>query len=102
MKKLTSADSLILINHYKNILESEGIPAEVRNQHLGSILGEMPFAETWPELWVRNDMDFDRAKQLIDDSIADESPEKGWRCEACGEDNERQFAVCWNCGAAAT
>ncbi|MDJ0759539.1 MAG: DUF2007 domain-containing protein [Woeseiaceae bacterium] len=102
MKKLTTADSLILINHYKNVLDSEGIPSEVRNQHVMSILGEMPFADTWPELWVKNDMDYDRAKQLIDDSIADESPASGWRCKACGEDNERQFAVCWNCGAAAT
>ena len=102
MKKLTTSDSLILINHYKNVLDSEGIPSEVRNQHLSSILGEMPFAETWPELWVKNDIDYDRAKQLIDDSIADESPDSGWRCAACGEDNERQFAVCWKCGAAAT
>ena len=80
--KLTTADSLILINHYKNILDAEGIPSEIRNQHLSSILGEMPFAETWPELWVRNDIDFDRAKQLIDDSIADESPAHDWRCPA--------------------
>ncbi len=102
MKKLTTADSLILINHYKNVLDSEGIPSEVRNQHLSSILGEMPFADTWPELWVKNDMDYDRAKQLIDDSITDESPASGWRCEACGEENERQFAACWNCGNAVT
>lgn len=98
MKKLTSADSLILINHYRNVLDSEGIPCEVRNKHLGSIYGEMPFAETWPELWIRNDMDFDRARQLIDDSITDESPESDWVCGSCGEDNERQFAACWNCG----
>lgn len=101
MKKLTSAESLITINHYKNLLASEGIRSEIRNQYLGSILGEMPFAETWPELWIRNDMDYDRAKQLIDDSIADESPAAGWRCDNCGEDNERQFAACWKCGNAA-
>ena len=99
MKKVTSADSLILINHYKNILESEGIACEVRNQHLGSVLGEMPFAETWPELWVRNAIDLDRAKQLIDESITDESPEEPWVCPVCREKNERTFAVCWNCGS---
>ena len=100
MKKVESADSLILINHYKNILESEGISCEVRNEHLGSILGEMPFAETWPELWVHNDLDYDRAKQLISD-VNDESPPEGWQCAACGQSNERQFGVCWKCGAAA-
>lgn len=100
MRKLTTADSLILINHYQNVLASEGIATQIKNQHLSSILGEMPFAETWPELWVLNDMDFDRAKQLIDASILDESPPHGWRCEKCGEENERQFAACWNCGVA--
>lgn len=101
MKKLTSADSLILINHYRNLLEAEGIASEIRNEHLGSILGEMPFAETWPELWVVRDLDYDRAKQLIDDEIASESPRSDWRCSHCGEINEGQFGECWNCGAAA-
>lgn len=51
MKKLTSSESLITINHYKNLLGAEGIPTRIRNEHLGSIIGEMPFIETWPELW---------------------------------------------------
>lgn len=98
MKKLTSADSIITINHYKNILEAEGIPCEIRNQHLGSIVGEMPFPEVWPQLWVKNDLDFDRARQLISDDAASESPIEPWRCSKCGEENEGQFAACWNCG----
>jgi len=97
MKKLTSADSLITINHFKNLLESEGIPCQIRNEHLGSIMGEMPFVETWPELWVVNDLDFDRATQLIT-AVDAESPGKSWRCRKCGEENEGQFAACWNCG----
>ncbi len=100
MKKLTSADSLITINHYKNLLAAEGIPTEIRNQHLGSILGEMPFAETWPEIWVVNDLDFDRATQLIT-SVDSESPSAPWRCKKCGEENEGQFAACWKCSASA-
>lgn len=99
MKKLTSAESLITINHYKNLLASEGIRSEIRNQHLGSILGEMPFAETWPEVWVVNDLDFDRATQLIT-SVESESPSLSWRCKQCGEENEGQFGACWSCGAA--
>jgi len=98
MKKLTSSESLITINHYKNLLASEGIAAEIRNQHLGSIVGEMPFVEVWPELWVRNDLDFDRALQLISDAVRDEAPQAAWRCRNCGEDNEGQFAACWSCG----
>ncbi len=97
MKKLTSADSLITINHFKNLLEAEGIRCQIRNEHLGSIFGEMPFVETWPELWVVNELDFDRAQQLITD-VAAESPKTPWRCRKCGEENEGQFAACWSCG----
>ncbi len=98
MKKVTTAPSLITINHYKNILTSEGISAFLRNEHLGGIIGEMPFQEVWPELWVENDLDYDRAKQLIDAStITDESPSTSWQCKYCGEENEGQFAQSWSC-----
>jgi len=101
VKKLTSSESIITINHFKNVLASEDIPCQIRNEHLGSIVGEMPFIEVWPELWVINDLDYDRAKQLIDAAISDESPQRSWKCRKCGEENEGQFAACWNCGAAA-
>lgn len=100
MKKLTSADSLIMINHYRNLLAAEGIATEIRNEHLGSIMGEMPFVETWPELWVVNDLDFDRATQLLK-AVDAESPSAPWKCRQCGEMNEGQFAACWNCSASA-
>jgi len=99
MKKLTSADSLVTINHYKNLLQSEGIPAVIRNEHLGAVLGDMPFTEVWPQLWVKNDLDYDRALQLIDEAVTDESPTTPWACRACGEENEGQFSACWKCSA---
>ena len=98
MKKLTTSPSLVTINHYKNVLESEGIACRIKNEHLGSIVGEMPFVEVWPELWVVNDLDFDRARQLIDEDITAESPGTTWKCKHCGEENEGQFGACWNCG----
>ena len=98
MKKVTSVDSLITISHYKNILISEGIPAFLKNEHLGSIIGEMPFQEVWPELWVENDLDYDRALQLLDAAtIMTESPVATWHCQYCGESNEGQFSACWSC-----
>jgi len=102
MKKVTSADSLVTISHYKNILESEGIPAFLRNEYLGAIVGEMPFQDAWPQLWVQNDLDYDRAVQLINSqTISNESPSEPWRCGKCGTENEGQFAACWNCGKTA-
>jgi hypothetical protein len=101
LKKVTSTDSLVTINHFKNLLESEGIAAFLRNEYLGSIVGEMPFQEVWPQLWVKNDLDYDRALQLIDsDKLAGESPSVPWRCVHCGTENEGQFAACWQCSKA--
>lgn len=101
MKKVTAADSLLTISHYKNLLVSEGIPAFIRNEHLGSIIGEMPFQEVWPQLWVENDLDYDRALELIDAvNVINESPQTPWLCESCKAENEGQFAACWQCGAA--
>jgi hypothetical protein len=101
MKKVTTAESLVTITHYRNVLESEGIDAFIRNEHLGSIVGDMPFQEVWPQLWVRNDLDYDRALQLLDAAtLADESPAAPWKCKRCDAENEGQFAACWNCGTA--
>lgn len=100
MKKVTTSESLVTINHFKNVLESEDIPCRIKNEYLGGIAGEMPLTEVWPELWVINDIDYDRAKQLIDSAITDESPQRDWRCKKCGETNEGQFAACWKCGEA--
>jgi hypothetical protein len=97
MKKVTTSHSLVTVNHYKNLLESEGIPCLIKNEILGGIAGEMPLTEVWPELWVLKDIDMDRAKQLIDEDIVDESPMQSWKCRKCGEENEGQFAACWNC-----
>ena len=103
MKKVTSADSLVTINHYKNLLVSEGIAAFIRNEHLGGIVGEMPYQEVWPELWVKNDLDYDRAVQLIDSvNIIEESPSAVWHCAQCNAENEGQFSACWQCGTTAT
>jgi hypothetical protein len=99
VKKVATASTVLMINHYRNILVAEGIPCQIRNDQLNQILGEMPFTEVWPELWVENDLDFDRAKQLLDEAIIQESPERSWRCKKCGEENEGQFAACWNCGS---
>ena len=100
MKKLTSSESLVTIHHWKNILESEGIACELRNEHLGSVMGEVPFVEVWPQLWIVNDLDFDRAEQLLSADAQTESPTETWKCRHCGEQNEGQFAACWNCSTA--
>jgi hypothetical protein len=99
VKRIYTAESIVQVTHVKNLLAAEGIHAQLRNERLGGVIGEIPFLETWPELWVE-ELDFDRAQELIEQELhgpgLDEPP---WTCTECGERIEGQFTECWNCGA---
>jgi hypothetical protein len=98
VKKLYSHESLITVTHLANVLTAAGLRAEVRNTRLGGVLGEIPFFECWPELWVA-DEDHAAAERLLQEALAEPgSGASAWRCPACGETIEPQFAVCWRCG----
>ena len=99
MRKVHTAESIVEIAHLRNVLESEGIACEVRNDRLGSVLGEIPFLECWPQLWVRRPGDVLRARGLIDAALCPVADATAWQCPGCGERIEAQFAQCWRCAA---
>lgn len=90
---------MIEVAHLRNVLESAGIPCEVRNDRLGGAMGEIPFVECWPELWVDQDRDAKRAETLIRQALSATPAGQDWHCERCGESIEGQFEQCWFCGA---
>lgn len=98
MKRIATAESLAEIGHLRNVLEQNGIPCTIKNEQLSGALGEVPFLECLPELWVVNDDDRDRAEQLLTQLRQEVAVGDDWRCRRCHEENEAQFAVCWNCG----
>jgi hypothetical protein len=99
MKRLHSSESLAEVGHFKNVLEQHGIACIIKHEQLSGALGEIPFLECLPELWVLHDADWPRAKRLIEEQ-REPIPGPAWDCPFCGERNERQFAACWRCGAA--
>ena len=101
MRKVHTAESAIEIAHLRNVLESAGIPCIVRNDRLSGVIGEIPFVECWPELWVREPGHALRAKGLIDEALRPAQDSEGWTCARCGERCEGQFTECWNCAAPA-
>jgi len=98
-RRIHTAESVVEIAHLRNVLESAGIACEVRNDRLGSVVGETPFVEYWPELWVRDAGDVLRARGLIDDALRPVTDAEAWTCPGCGEHIEPQFAQCWRCAA---
>lgn len=97
MKRVLQSEFLAEIGHFKNVLEQNDIPCVIKNEQLSGALGEVPFIECLPELWVVDDDDLDRAERLLSELRRDATSGTTWRCPRCGEDNEGQFAVCWNC-----
>ena len=100
MRKVHTAESLVEIAHLRNLLEADGIACQVRNDRLGGIVGEIPFLECWPELWVVESGQSLRAGALIEEALRASPARDDWRCPRCAETIEAQFALCWNCGAA--
>ncbi|PLX84393.1 MAG: hypothetical protein C0617_07840 [Desulfuromonas sp.] len=82
----------------KEFLEKEGVACVLRNERLFAALGEIPFTECFPELWVVDDEVYPRAKALLENWLEDGPPGEPWTCAGCGERLEGQFGACWKCG----
>ncbi len=86
----------------ESILTSNGIPAEIRNRGVSSLMGEIPFTEAFPELWVLKDEDYDRAVSLLQEyhrAVAQPAAAGQWACPSCGESVPSNFDACWKCEA---
>jgi len=95
--RVFSSFDLVAVHHARNLLESEGIRAVVRNERLASAMGELPPAECQAEVWVMEAGDAPRAEQLLREGVKVSGAP--WTCPACGEQLEPQFTQCWRCGA---
>lgn len=81
----------------KERLVAEGIQCLLRNDKLSSAIGEIPFIECAPELWVIDAETWPRARMLLDQWLAEEVTAEEWTCPTCNELIEGQFDRCWSC-----
>lgn len=99
MQLLYSSLNLHEVHHLKNLLEVEGIRCRITNELLSRLAGEIPFTECAPQLWLLNEGDLDRARQVVRDFGRSAAAAPTWQCPDCGESLEGQFSTCWQCGA---
>ena len=97
MKRVFRAATLLQVAHARNVLIAAGIDSELRNQYLAGALGDLPMLETWPQLWVEDDLEGAALRALEKSAAAPTGAP--WVCGQCGERLEPQFTTCWRCGA---
>ena len=97
MKLVARADHPLQAAIWADTLRAAGIGCEVRNTTLSGAMGEIPFIECAPQLWVLDERDEARANDVLRQL---RRPVTGtpWRCTGCGEVSEPQFGSCWKCG----
>lgn len=81
-------------------LQHAGITAHVFNEHVSSIVGEVPPDVAQPQVWLANERDRPRAEAVLA-ALARERGQSGASvfCRSCHEENPANFELCWHCGA---
>jgi len=101
MKMVYTNKNRLIVGNVKNILEAHEIDVFLKNEFSQGGNGELSPFDTWPELWVLNDSDYDSATSVIENSLSkDTDPE--WKCSTCGEINNASFGSCWKCQSDST
>ena len=98
MKKLYQARDRIEAQLLKDFLASHHISTVVQGDYLSGAAGELP-ALMFPVIWVLDERDVSRGRELIAAFNRRKPEGAGWRCTDCGESNEGQFDLCWHCGS---
>lgn len=97
MKPLYQARDRIEAQLLKDFLAGYHIRVLVQGEYLSGAAGELPVIQ-FPQLWVLEERDYARARELIALFFERDADGEPWQCPTCGERMEPQFQVCWNCG----
>jgi hypothetical protein len=96
MKRLIQAPNAALAHLWAAQLRDAGFDVSVQREFAGGIAGEIPVDQALPEIWIMDNDQFKRARQVLAD--LQNLPHRRWHCPHCGELVEGPFEQCWNCG----
>lgn len=96
MKLVYSNENYLLVNNVRNLIEAQGIETFIKNEFAQSAVGEISAFDSWPEVWVVNDSDLERAQNIVAKSLGT-CGTADWICNNCLEINAPSFEICWNC-----
>lgn len=99
MKRVHIAPTLIDAQLAADLLASLGIPNHIFNANAAGALGEVPFVNAQPEIWVEDDDQAARAREALASSASVEIGSDKI-CPHCGETSPGHFLSCWRCNSA--
>jgi hypothetical protein len=99
MKRVHIAPTLLDAQLAVDALSSLGIATHILNANAAGALGEVPFMQAQPEVWIDDDEQEARAREIL--AALSNAPQRGEkRCPRCGETNPGNFLSCWQCSGA--
>ena len=92
---LNRIDAYLLLHR----LQQAGIVAHVFNEHMSSIVGDVPPEVAQPQVWLADPRDRERALRALEALARERSTHGSVKCARCGEESPANFEICWRCGA---
>ena len=96
MKMIYTNENHFIVSNIKNIVEAQNISTFIKNEFAQGAVGEISAFDSWPELWIIADTDYERAINIVNTS-QNSGKDKNWICNNCSEENGSAFEVCWSC-----
>jgi hypothetical protein len=96
MKMIYTNENSFLANNMKNLIEAQNIEVFLKNEFAQGAVGEISAFDSWPEVWVTNDIDYNQAIEIVNSSQSSKN-DIDWTCTNCSETNDYSFEICWNC-----
>ncbi len=99
MRRVYSAGDIVDARLLADALADVQIQTHLFNASAVGAMGDLPFGETWPEVWIADERDLARARAVVAAHAARRAAIGSAHCGACGEDSPSNFGCCWSCGA---
>ncbi len=98
MKRIFIAATRVEAYLLRDRLLHANITSHVFNEHMQSVVGDVPPDVALPQVWLDEDADLARAQEVLR-QYREERERTGERlCPHCGEGNPATFDLCWRCG----
>lgn len=96
MKRIAQAPNLAIATLWADELKRQGVDVTVQRSYLSGVVGDLPPDQCLPEIWLVDERQEHRAREMLYD--LQHVPQRRWGC-VCGEFIEGGFEQCWSCGA---